>query len=129
MVFFNNSHKLKYIDLTQNSHIHEDDLERMSLFYIISGNDDLFRKKNYIYDFCENCIRIECLGSGEVDFSSSSRNLIRIGFNLYNGYMDERMNPLWMLASLDAINLILLMNAICLRFNKKADCCFNGFST
>jgi len=129
MIFLNNSHKFKYLNLIQNTRIHEHDLERISLFYIISGNDDLFRKKNYIYDFCENCIRIECLGSGEVDFSSSSRNLLRIGFNLYNGYMDERMNPLCMLASLDAINLILLMNAICLRFNKKTDCYFNGFST
>ena len=44
-------------------------------------------------------LRIECLSSTEVDFSSSSRNLIRIGFNLYNGYMDEIMNPLWIFAS------------------------------
>jgi hypothetical protein len=129
MVFLNNSHKLKYIYLTQNSHIHKDDLERKSLFYIISGNDDLFRKKNYIYDFHENSIKIECLSSTEVDFSSSSKNLIRIGFNLYNGYTDERMNLLWMLASLDAVNLNLLFNAIYLRFTQETICYLNGLST
>ena len=129
MIFLNNSHKLKYLNLIENTRIYEHDLERMSLFYIISGNDDLFRKKNYIYDFRENCIRIECLGSGEVDFSSSSKNLIRIGFNLYNGYMDEIMNPLWMLASLDPVNLNLLFNAIYLRFTQETVCYLNGFST
>ena len=47
--------------------------------------------------------------------------------HLYNGYMDESMNPLWMLASLDAVNLILLMNAICLQFNKKTNCYLTCF--
>jgi hypothetical protein len=129
MIFLNNSHELKYQNLTQNARMYEHDLERMSLFYIISGNDDLFRKKNYIYDFNENSIRPECLSSGKVDFSSSSKSLIHIGFNLYNGYMCENMNLLWLLASLDAANLILLMNAIHLRFNNKINFCFGTNST
>ena len=128
MIFLNDSHKNAYLHLTQTAGIHEHDIERISLFYIISGNDDLYRKKNFIYDFNENSIRIECLDSVDVDFSSSSKNLICTGFNLYNGYMNERMNPLLMLASLDSANFTLLMNAIYLRF-RKATCYLKEVST
>ncbi len=119
MIFLSNSHKNNYLHLTQTAGIHEHDIERITLFYIISGNEELYKKKQFIYDFHENFIRLEFLYSADVDFSSSAKNLIHMGFNLYNGYMDERMNPLWILISLDSVNFMLLMNAIYLRFNKK----------
>ena len=125
MIFLNDLHKNNYLRLTQNAGIHNHDIERISLFYIISGNEELYNKKNFIYDFHENFINIDCLDSADIDLSSSLKNLIRIGFNLYNGYMDEKINPLWTLASLDSVNFMLLMNAIHLRFNKKTNCDLN----
>lgn len=92
------------------------DLERASLFYIITGNDDLYEKRRFIYDPSEHSIR-ECLDDTNVDFSSGMRSLIRLGFNLYNGWSDRYTTPLSLLGSLDGGNLLLAGNAIMMRFN------------
>lgn len=91
------------------------DLERKALFYILSGNLDLYEKVDFIYDFEENSIRSECLESGEVDFCSSSRKLIRLAYNLYNGYDADVLETF---AALDENNFNLAMKAIKIRFNK-----------
>lgn len=118
MNFLNNTHKNNYINLIRQSDIYEDDLERKTLFYIIAGNDDLFKKKNYIYDFSENCIDLNSLITDKVDFCFSSKSLIRLGFNLYNGYNDEYTTPLYLLGSLDSGNYTIANNAINLRFKR-----------
>ena len=92
------------------------DVERASLFYIISGNEDLYRKRRYIYDTYEHCTRT-CLDNTEVDFSSGMKSLIRLGFNLYNGWSDRYTTPMSLLGSLDNCNLRLAGNAIMTRFN------------
>ena len=92
------------------------DSERASLFYIIAGNDDLYRKRRFIYDCCEHCIRV-CLENADVDFSSGMRSLIRLGFNLYNGWSDRYTTPIYLLGSLDSRNLLVAGNAIMIRFN------------
>ena len=93
------------------------DSERASLFYIITGNDDLYRKRRFIYDPSEHCIR-DCLDDANVDFSSGMRSLIRLGFNLYNGWSDRYTTPMSLLGSLDSRNLVLAGNAIMIRFNR-----------
>ncbi|WP_432409388.1 DUF6075 family protein [Wukongibacter sp. M2B1] len=49
----------------------------------------MFSKRKHIYDFEKGAINQACLDSGEVDFCSSSRALIRLGYNLYNSYSDR----------------------------------------
>lgn len=83
------------------------------MFYILSGSSDLFSKRNYIYDFDERCISIDCLDSDKVDFSTSAKALIRLGFNLYNGYSDDRTSIFY---SLDSSNYNLAMFSTDLRF-------------
>ena len=39
--FLNRKHMEHYLDLVMEDHMHKEDMERASLFYIISGNDDL----------------------------------------------------------------------------------------
>jgi len=56
------------------------------------------------------------LDSDKVDFSSSAKALIRLGFNLYNGYSDDRTNPMDIFYSLDSSNYNLAMFATDLRF-------------
>ena len=121
-IFIGNSHKSRYLNLVATAGIHECDVERHSLFYIISGNADLYLKKGTIYDFCENIILSDCLMPGKVDFCSSSKALIRLAYNLYNGYSDGYTNPLMLLYGLDSTNLFLACQAILIRLQGKHSC-------
>ncbi len=93
------------------------DSERASLFYIITGNDDLYRKRRFIYDLSEHSIR-DCIDDANIDFSSGMRSLIRLCFNLYNGWSDRHTTPLSLLGSLDSLSLLLAGNAKMIRFNR-----------
>lgn len=115
-IFTDSLHYSRYIELSTVTSLHDYDSERKALFYIISGNGDLYVKKKVIYDFFENSIMPECLTTNEVDFCSSSKALIRLGFNLYNGYYDLETNPLLLLCGLDSKNLLIAYQAILIRF-------------
>ncbi|HHU72260.1 MAG TPA: hypothetical protein GXZ21_09560 [Clostridiales bacterium] len=114
--FVSDTHKERFTTMIIEDDMSPCDVERASLFYIISGNEDLYRKRRYIYDTYEHCIRT-CLDNTEVDFSSGMKSLIRLGFNLYNGWSDRYTTPMSLLGSLDNRNLQLAGNAIMTRFN------------
>lgn len=120
MKFLDILHEQRFDFLIEEDETSSYDKERLSLFYILSGNSDLFSKKNYIYDFEEHCISIDCLYSNKVDFSTSAKALIRLGFNLYNGYSDDRSNPMDIFYSLDSSNYNLAMGAIDIRLGIEA---------
>ena len=109
-------HKERFMNMTIEDRMSQHDLERASLFYILTGNDDLYRKRKFIYDCSEHSIR-SCLEDGDVDFSSGMCSLIRLGFNLYNGWSDTHTTPMCLLGSLDRHNLLLAENAMMIRFN------------
>ncbi len=115
--FISSTHKERFINMMIEDGMSPHDSERASLFYIITGNDDLYRKRSFIYNPSEHCIR-DCLDDANVDFSSGMRSLIRLGFNLYNGWSDRHSTPVSLLGSLDSFNLLLAGNAIMIRFNK-----------
>jgi hypothetical protein len=118
-IFTHSFHRSRYNKLASVSGLRDCDWERMALFYIISGNEDLYVKKKAIYDFYDNSIMPECLTTDKVDFCSSSKALIRLGFNLYNGYIDANTNPLLLLCGLDSKNLFIAYQAILLRLQGK----------
>lgn len=91
------------------------DMERVTLFYLLSGNHDLFNKHMRIYDFQKHGI-LNCLSMRDVDFCSGSQSLIRLGYNLYNGYTDDETSPFHLLSCLDEANRKLAINAIKIRF-------------
>lgn len=101
--------------LLERDGTHKDDLERKALFYIIAGNDDLYSKVDFIYDFEDNSINPDCLESEEIDFCSSSRKLIKLAFNLYNSYPADVIDTFYLL---DENNFNLALNAIKLRLNR-----------
>lgn len=115
-IFIDHLHRSRYQKLALVTGVHDQDHERTTLFYILSGNEDLYLKKKAIYDFFDNTIIPECLTTDKVDFCSSSKALIRLGFNLYNGYYDFCTNPLHLLYGLDTRNLFIAYQAILLRF-------------
>ena len=115
MRFLNTEHENKLMNLIQRDGTHLKDKERISLFYILSGNADLFAKSGFIYDFRNHQIEPDCLLDGRVDFCSSSRALIRLGYNLYNCYQDDMTTPLDILSGLDADNYLLALESLDIR--------------
>lgn len=109
------SHKDRFDLLLKKDGTHPRDVERKAMFYILSGNLDLYKKIDHIYDFKENSIKPECLESQDVDFSSSSQKLIKLAFNLYNGFPAEVLDTFYLL---DEDNFRIAINAIKLRFNR-----------
>jgi len=107
--------KKKLHEFIERDNMAKGDLERLSMFYILSSNEDLSSKINYIYDFEERSIRADCLEDENVDFCSSSRKLIRLAFNLYNGFSADILNTF---AGLDDDNFEIALNAIKIRFNR-----------
>ncbi|WP_408608764.1 DUF6075 family protein [Alkaliphilus serpentinus] len=115
-VFLSQQHKLRYEELLLKDNTRNRDSERYALFFLLAGNDDLYQKRNSIYNFSEHQIRL-CLSDDKVDFSSGCEALIRLGFNLYNRYRDECTTPLELLSNLDEENQLLALNAMALRFS------------
>lgn len=92
------------------------DVERRALFTIFS-NDDLFSKVHHLYDFSEHSIKPESLENGDVDLSNSSLKLVKLAYNLFNGYY--KADVLETFAGLDEYNFDLCIQAIKIRFNKE----------
>ncbi len=116
MLFKNDEHQQRFMHLVAEDGMYPKDVERQVLFYILSGNHVLYQKRHHIYDFSEHMISPECLIASEVEFSTSSKALIRLGFNLYNGYTDTGISPLDIYYSLDEANYILAQESINIRF-------------
>jgi len=116
--FVSSAHKECFTNMMIEDDMSPQDTERASLFYIIAGNGDLYKKRRFIYNSSEHSIICVCLDSVDVDFSSSMLSLIRLGFNLYNGWSDSYTTPMYLLGSLDNRNLFLAGNAITIRFGK-----------
>ncbi|MGB8455106.1 MAG: DUF6075 family protein [Anaerocolumna sp.] len=115
LTFSTSIHKIQFHKLLEEDNTYPSDTERFALFYIIAGNSDLYRKRSYIYDFKTHGIK-QCLQNEGVDFSSGMKSLIRLGFNLYNGYEDNSSSPASLFYNLDEDNRIIAMNAISIRF-------------
>lgn len=116
MDYRNQEHQERYLLLLAEDQTRLGDIERESLFYIIAGNDDLYQKRNYLYDSRDHHIKqvFRCR-EGSVDLSGGAKALVRLGFNLYNGMnkgacVSEIFDPL------DEGNRILAWNAIKLRY-------------
>ena len=99
--------------LIEKDKMHRKDTERESLFFLIAGNDELWKLQDQIYDFEDHSIKPEVLESG---ICTSSKTLIRVGFNLYNSYPTESILDCFY--ALDDDNFELVIQAIRIRLNK-----------
>lgn len=107
MNFLSKEHENRFVSLLQKDNTHPSDVERLALFYIVAGNADLHRKAKYIYNFVEHQIEPDCLYDSGVDFCSSSRSLVKLAYNLYNGYQNNDLSPAGLLSDLDSENFYL----------------------
>lgn len=100
----------RLLELMKKDGTHERDNERKALFHIMASNEELFKLQNSIYDFQDHSIKPEILESG---ICTSSKNLITIGFNLYNGYPTDSF--LSCFSGLDAKNFETVIEALRIR--------------
>ncbi len=108
-------HAERWAGLVEADQTNAGDSERMCLFYLLSGADGLYQNRHAIYDFQNHSIRLEVL-NGEKRLSSGHQALIRLGFNLYNGYCGKGTSPLELFWHLDCRNREVAYQAIRIRF-------------
>ena len=113
MEFLSDKHKERFKELILKDKTNRSDVERLSLFYILSGNEDLYCKSSLLYDFKNNMINID----NDVDLTSGTSRLVDLAFNLYNDYSSER-SILDTFSYLDFNDFELAIYAIRIRFNK-----------
>lgn len=94
------------------------DREVDSMLYIFSENDSLYQKVEQIVDFENRSIKPSILESSIL--SSSEKALIRLAFNLFNGYCNESnsvyFTPSLIFWNLDSINTEIAINALRIRY-------------
>lgn len=116
MYFLNEDHAYNFQNMILKDKTHSNDRERFALFYVIGGSEDLFLKIRHIYNFKNHEINPYVLTSGEVDLCSSSKALVRLAYNLYNGFDDNFSTPYDLFRILDTRNFLIAKGAIELRF-------------
>jgi len=118
MRFLSKDHENKLMDLINRDSAYPKYLERISLFYILSGNDDLYIKSRSIYDFENHQIEPNCLQQdSSIDLCSSSRALIKLAYNLFSSYQVNNTSPMDLLSILDTDNFWLAIESIKIRFD------------
>lgn len=105
----------KFNELIIKDNTNESDIERQSLFYILAGNDELYRNADSIYNFDERMIDLEVIERNHLKVGNGAKSLIKLGFNLYNGTETDLLS---VFINLDNENFELALNAIQFRFNK-----------
>lgn len=117
MDYLNKEHEKRFYKLMIEDNTAICDKERQSLFYILTGNSDLYQKRGGIYDAKNHCI-ISCLTKKgvKIDLSGGAKALIKLGFNLYNGTNQKGADICDIFWNLDEQNRRLALNAIQIRF-------------
>ena len=95
--------------------------EEMALLFIIANNDNLYACRNEIINLKERRIKLDTIREG--CWCSSEKALLKLGFNLFNGYKgnyekdeDCEYDVMNLFCSLDSRNLKVAQNAIKIRF-------------
>lgn len=104
---------LRFNQMLDKDHTDEKDVERTALFVILIRNDELFSMINYIYDFEDRSIIPECLENSDLNLSYETTSLIKLAFNLYNGYPADVMETF---SYLNKVNAKIARHAISVRF-------------
>lgn len=119
MQYINGKQEEIFKELLVKAKLKYKDKERQSLFYVLSGNDDLYKQVDKIYNFGKQ--QLNCINeNGEVDLedifvSSSSSSLLKLALELYNQSISISVHDLF--RSLDDNNAKLAINAIKIRYS------------
>ena len=107
--------KDKFIKLIRRDNTNDEDIERIALFYIIAENEDLYSNVEGIYNFEKHGITPYIALSENGRYDGSSISLLKIAYNLYDGYPADLLGTLY---NLDVSDYRIALNAINLRLRR-----------
>lgn len=110
MYFVDQEHKAKFFKLINGNHVLEQNVQIVSLFYILSANSELYSKVHNIYNSKEHTIVSNSLD--KLSLSSSSRSLLQLGFKLFDGSCREYKDVSNLFSKLDKKNFEVCMYAV-----------------
>lgn len=110
--FLSDKHRERFEKLVKKSHQTES-LEKLSFFYIISGNDHLYRNIDNIYNFSSETVNPATLKNDI--YSQSESALLRLGFSLFNGLRNQ-VNISYVFYSLAGDSALLAINGVKFRY-------------
>lgn len=129
LFFKNNEHEERLLDLIEKDNTFERDVDRLSMFYLVSCDNDIYRKfiEYKLYDFKEHTIIPKNYTWNFL--SSSQEKILFLGYNLFNSHSpgdtikdvnkkeiaNRMLEPINLFTSLDRDNFEVIMNAIKLR--------------
>lgn len=117
MIFKDARHELSYKKLNTRAGVKEWDKERKSLFYLLSLFEETTNQITDLYNFEENCIKIEGLNKGWQ--TGGTTKVTKLAFNLYNGWHGEdgeNYSPLHLFSVSDD-NREYMLEAVRIRFS------------
>ena len=114
-IWMSKHHKRQFEQLIRADGTADWDIERRSMFYIISGNQELFMHADDIYNFSGRHLRSRYMKKLAF-LCSSSLCLLRLSVNLYNGTGRYGTDPHCIFSTLDRRNRTLAVNAISMRY-------------
>ncbi|CAM5779329.1 DUF6075 family protein [Brevibacillus borstelensis] len=109
--FLSTEHEARFKELCDRDGTHYGDSERRSLFFVIAGNESLYKNVDLIYDFEDHVIKLDVFE--EPFLTGGTLSLLDLGFSLYGyGVCDVKQ----LFSPLDYKNSILAIEAIKSRF-------------
>jgi len=102
--FKDTEHEQSFLEFIASDTVEVNDVERLSLFYLLALNKDTRRSINSLYNFEGRHIEPEALDRGWQ--TSSSRKVTKLAFNLFNNFNDREyddFSPLELFSTSDAL--------------------------
>ncbi|WP_415465241.1 DUF6075 family protein [Clostridium saccharoperbutylacetonicum] len=90
--FIDEDHKEKFNELMKNDNARDTDVERKALFYIVSGNEELYFQRDKIYNFKSHQIELGNYIEGKIMLSGGTNRMLYLAYHLYNGFNFERID-------------------------------------
>lgn len=120
--FLNEEHKKRYEECIEKDKTFINDNERKGMFYILSSNEDIYKKINDLYDFTSRAISFEKFFKAEGELSSAYIKMVYLAYQLYNNFkysdFDRKdLSIIDILARLDKDNFDVCCYALKIRFN------------
>lgn len=110
MKFIDQDHKSKFLKLIKEDQVSNDDINRISLFYILSSHQELYTKIRKIYNFEDHTIELD--GLDKLHLSSAAHNMLQLGFKLFAGSCREYKDVSHLFSKLDIEDFEVCMYAV-----------------